>query len=71
MGYHHILSKSLPAGHKAIALGVLQRNLGGWKSGAPARIPEIDVRMISNFSRIYQKAPVRWWSRLIHKFGIL
>jgi len=71
MGFHHILSKDHPVGHKWIALGVLQKAMGDWRSGTGARSFEPEVRMISNFSKIYQKPRLRWWSRWIQKLGIL
>lgn len=71
MGFHNILSKEQPHGYKWIALGVLQRSMGGWRLGSQSRTPEIEVRMISNFSRAYLKPPSQWWRRWIQRLGVM
>jgi len=71
MGYYHILGKEHFMGSKSIAMGVIQKNMGVWRTGSYGRSPDIDVRIISNFSRIYQKPRERWWSRWMQRLGIL
>lgn len=71
MSFYQILGKPSPYRHKSIALGVIQKDMGDWKIGSNARGPDIDIRIISNFSKIYQVPRMRWWRRWIQKLGIL
>ena len=69
MGYHHLWgSEKISESHKIIALERILRGMGRWLPGYNRRTPEIEVTMISNYSRIYQPVLSRGWRRWVQRW---
>lgn len=71
MGYYHILDRrENPKNHSAIAVDQIFQSMNRRGAFSGKKITEIQVSMISNFSKVYQGPQSKWWVRWIYKLGL-
>jgi hypothetical protein len=71
MGYHNILPKSHDSkSHRAIAMDQIFQSMNRRGAFSGKKIPDIQVALISNLSKVYHGQQGKWWTRLIYKLGL-